>query len=87
MGRAYVSLEIEVIISDRPLPYVSSDIKDEEPLTPSHLLHGRRILHTPYPQDEMDTSDIPCRREDISKRAQQQARLIKKIGLAGKQKT
>lgn len=77
--RAYVSLEtlqtivkeIEDIINDRPLTYVSSDIKDAEPLTSSHLLYGRRILHTPYTQDEMDTSDIPCRREDISKRAQQ----------------
>ena len=54
IGRAHFSLdelitalaEIEVVINSRPLSYISaSDL--EEPLTPSHLLVGRRILNLP----------------------------------------
>lgn len=50
LGRAlvtYVELstllcEVESVINDRPLTHVSGDLSDE-PLTPSHLLHGCRI--------------------------------------------
>ena len=38
--------EVEGIINSRPLSYVSSDDL-EEPLTPAHLLIGRRILNLP----------------------------------------
>ena len=39
-------VEVEAIINSRPLSYVSAtDI--EEPLTPSHLLMGRRVLSLP----------------------------------------
>lgn len=37
-----VVTEIEAVLNDRPITYVSSDICDD-PLTPSHLLHGRRL--------------------------------------------
>ena len=54
IGQAKLSLdelhtmivEIESIINSRPLSYVSSSDL-EEPLTPSHLLLGRRILNLP----------------------------------------
>lgn len=36
--------ETETTINDRPLTYVSSDIMDPQPLTPSLLLNGRRAL-------------------------------------------
>ena len=37
-------VEIKSIVNSRPLPYLaSSDM--EEPLTPSHLLIGRRVLN------------------------------------------
>ena len=39
-------VEIESIINSRPLSYISSSDL-EEPLTPSHLLIGRRILNIP----------------------------------------
>ena len=56
LGRRHVSLptletiimEIEAILNDRPLTYVSSELMDPEPLTPSHLLHGRRITCLPH---------------------------------------
>ena len=62
LGRALVNLvtlqtivvEIEAISNHRPLTYVSSDVKDEQPLTPSHLLHGRRMISLPYESLEED---------------------------------
>ena len=38
--------EIESIINSRPLSYVSAG-DTEEPLTPSHLLIGRRVINLP----------------------------------------
>jgi len=35
--------EVEVVVNSRPLSYVSTE-DTEEPLTPSHLLIGRRVL-------------------------------------------
>lgn len=39
--------KIEGIINDRPISVVSSDLQ-EEPLTPSHLVNGRRMASLPY---------------------------------------
>jgi len=51
LGRIFITLkqletvvtEIEAMLNDRPLTYVSSDVIDPEPLMPSHLLYYRRI--------------------------------------------
>ena len=67
LGRRHVSLptletivvEIEAILNDRPLTYVSSELSDPEPLTPSHLLHGRRITCLPYQTVELDELTDP----------------------------
>ena len=41
-----VIIEVEGIVNSRPILYVSSSDL-EEPLTPSHLLIGRRLLNLP----------------------------------------
>lgn len=41
-----VVTETEMILNARPLSYVTS-VDVEEPLTPSHLLHGRRLMSLP----------------------------------------
>lgn len=54
IGRAHISLdelttalaEIEAVLNSRPLSYVSAEDLDE-PITPSHLILGRRILSLP----------------------------------------
>jgi len=45
-------VEIEAVLNDQLLTYQSSDIVDPEPLTPSHLLYGRRITTLPHPITE-----------------------------------
>jgi len=55
LGRSHINLptlqtlivEIEAVLNDYPLTYTPSDIDDAQPLTPSHLIHGRRILRLP----------------------------------------
>ena len=36
-------VKVEAVVNSRPLTYVYSDARDPEPLTPSHLLIGRRL--------------------------------------------
>ena len=63
-------VEIEAIINSRPLTFLNAD-DTEEPLTPSHLLVGRRLLSLPdnltyfAPEDEnFEVAD-----ESLKKRA------------------
>eukprot|EP00731_Ephydatia_muelleri_P026680 Em0018g780a len=44
--RGYITAEIEAVLNSRPLSYVSGDDM-EEPITPSHLIVGHRILNLP----------------------------------------
>ena len=63
-------VEIEGIINSRPISYLNSgDV--EEPLTPSHLLVGRRVLNLPDNlfQFEHDDADFEVTDETLQKRA------------------
>ena len=79
LGRTHITLatlqtmvvEIEAVLNDRPLTYISEDSQDSQPLTPSHLLYGRRITRLPY-EHVADIHDI----SDISKRARTLAHLL-----------
>ena len=46
--------EIEALLNDRLLTYVSTDVQDTEPLTPANPLYGRKIITLPYEQVEDD---------------------------------
>ena len=64
-----VTVEVEMILNSRPLSFVSSEDVDE-PLPPSHLLHGRRLLNLPdssYTEDLSDP-DFELSSTDLSKR-------------------
>jgi transposase InsO family protein len=84
LGRSYVTYEtlqtiiteIEAMINDRPLTYVSCDTPDEpEVLTPSHLLYGRRISKLPY-EENQPTDPVTTDRSSIIKRFTMQTNLI-----------
>lgn len=51
-----VVIETAAVLNSRPLSYISSDV--EEPLTPSHLLFGYRVLSIPDPLLEDADPDI-----------------------------
>ena len=86
LGRSSVTLtvlqtlivEVEAILNDRPLTYVSCGLNDLEPLTPSQLLHGRRIVSLPHEQylDDPTFSDY----SEVNQRARLQAALLGHVG-------
>ena len=65
LARALVSIEelltvvteLEATINDRPLTYASGDKDDLEPITPSMLLYGRRLVTYPHLIDDDVESD------------------------------
>jgi hypothetical protein len=58
--------EIEAILNDRPITYVSSELNDPEPLTPAHLLYGRKM--TSLIQNDVVFEDIDLSRSALLKR-------------------
>ena len=83
LGRTFVNLatlqtiivEVEAIINDQLLTYVSMDITDPESLT---LLHGKRIVSLPHPIVDADELSDPNygTEPDLKRRAKTQAFLI-----------
>ena len=64
-------VEIEVVLNDQPLTYVSSEFDEMDPLIPALLLHGRGVTSLRYESvnddDEVndsyfgDDSSVKCR--------------------------
>ena len=53
--------EVQAVVNDRPITYVSHDVNDPEPLTPSKLLYGYDVSTLPHPTvdpDELDDDDF-----------------------------
>ena len=71
-------VEIESMLNDRLLTYVTSDLQDPQPLTPSHLLYGRRIQQTPRPLDDQEEENDPSFVDsvDLRKRVDKLTKLI-----------
>lgn len=76
LGRAYVDYEslvtviteIEAILNDRPLTYIGADVTELSPLTPSHLLYGRRINSVIYPLQDTEDENQDCNNLGTHKR-------------------
>ena len=89
LGRTFVTLqtletvvvEIEGMLNDRPLTYVSSDISDPEPLTPAHLIYGRRIVSVPHPVEDPDEDADPSylSDQDMRKATSRHSKLIQQF--------
>ena len=43
-----IVVEVELTLNNRPLTYISVDIRDPQPLTSSHLLHRRTLTALPH---------------------------------------
>ena len=53
--------EVQVVVNDRPITFVSHDVNDPEPLTPSKLLYGYDVSALPHPivdPEELDDEDF-----------------------------
>ena len=59
---------------ERSITYVTSDASDQEPLTPAHLLYGRRITSLPH-QEDVPVPHVTTQ-TDVTKRARVQGHLI-----------
>ena len=83
-------VEVKAVLNDRPLTYLSSDIKDPQPLTLSNLIYGRRIVMLPHllcEDDETTDESFQITGSDLllRKRAKTQALLMKHFWVRWKQ--
>jgi len=74
-----IIVEIEALMNDRPLTHVSPDPRDPEPITPAHLVYGRRITTLPHysvNQDDISDPDFGDA-SDLRRRARAQAAVVR----------
>lgn len=86
LGRAHVTYqtlqtvvtEVEAAMNDRPLTYVTTGADDVEPLTPAHLMYGRRLKSLPNTDVYSEDINSPSTSNHASviKRARTQRKLI-----------
>ena len=71
-------VEVETILNDSPITYVSSELDDLQPLTPFHLLQSRQIMSLPHEQISERELDDPTYGDssDVTQRAWLQAALL-----------
>ena len=73
-----VLVEVEGVLNSRPLTYVSpNDI--EEPLTPSHLLTGRRIMSLPDHLCRVEEEDSDSGHDVLTRRMRHLNRLLEQF--------
>ena len=80
-------MEIEAILNDRPLTYISVDVTDPVPLPPSHLLYYRRVRLIPCPLDDptnLDYADFAVSETIIGQPVDRQQKLIQQFWLRWK---
>jgi len=81
-------VELELTLNNHPLTYISDDIRDQQPLTPSHLLHGRSLTalthHLIVAEDLLDPSYNESTR--LSKAAKVQSLLLDNFATQWKHK-
>ena len=70
-----IIVQIEARLNDRPLTYISDDVKDLNPLTPSLLIHGFNLTEFPGPVDFDEDKDY-CNRKSLSDRVVYRNRLL-----------
>ena len=81
-GRALVTLDelhtlavqVEAVVNERPLTYVSSQTGEPQPLTPSMLLYGRSLTTLPYQsvtKEELDDPDYGVNQSTLNNRMTQ----------------
>jgi len=73
-----MTIEVEAVLNNRPLTYVSSDASDIGPITPAHLLHGRPIVSLPHYNVLDDELDDPSYNDtaDLRRSVKAQALLL-----------
>ena len=89
LGRTFVTfqiletvvVEVEGMLNDRPLTYVSSNIPDSKPLTPAHLIYGRRNLSVSHSVEDPDEDKQPSylTNEDMRKATGRHSKVIQQF--------